>query len=114
MKLKWSSFRVAFAGIAFLLRTQVHVRWHLAATLLVITAGVIVGVSRGEWLALISAMALVWVAECLNTSIEQTCDAITREQRPQIRHAKDVAAGAVLLASIFAVVIGLLVFVPHL
>ncbi len=114
MKLKWSSFRVAFAGIAFLLRTQVHTRWHLVATLLVITGAVILRVTRGEWLALILAIALVWVAECMNTAIEQTCDAITREQRPQIRHAKDVAAGAVLLASIFAIVIGLLVFVPHL
>jgi diacylglycerol kinase (ATP) len=114
MKLKWSSFRVALDGIAFLLRTQVHTRWHLAATLLVITAGVILRVTRGEWLALILAIALVWVAECLNTAIEQTCDAITPEQRPQIRHAKDIAAGAVLLASLFAVVVGLLVFVPHL
>jgi undecaprenol kinase len=114
MKLRWFSLRVALAGIAFLLRTQVSARWHLVATILAITAGVILRVTRGEWLALILVIALVWVAEGLNTAIEQACDAITLEQHPKIRQAKDVAAGAVLIASIFAIIIGLLVFVPHL
>jgi diacylglycerol kinase (ATP) len=114
MKLKWSSFRAAFAGLAFLLRTQVNARWHLVATILAIFAGIAFRVTRGEWLALILAMALVWVAEAINTAIEQACDAITREQHPHIGPAKDVAAAAVLLASLFAVLIGLLVFVPHL
>jgi diacylglycerol kinase (ATP) len=114
VKLKWISFRAALAGLAFLLRTQVSARWHLVATLLTVAAGVILHVSRGEWLALILAIALVWTAEALNTAIEQACDAITRDLHPQIGHAKDVAAAAVLLASIFAVIIALLVFVPHM
>jgi diacylglycerol kinase len=114
MKLTWFSFRVAFSGIAFLLRTQVSARWHLVATVLTIIAGFVLGVSRIEWLALLVVLALVWTAEGLNTAIEQTCDAITRERHPRIGHAKDVASGAVLLASIFAVLVGLLVFVPHL
>jgi diacylglycerol kinase (ATP) len=114
MKLRWFSFRVALAGIAFLLRTQVSARWHLVATLLAVTAGVVLRVTRGEWLALILAIGLVWVAEGLNTAIEQAGDAITRGQHPQIRNAKDVAAGVVLLASLVAIIIGLLVFIPHL
>ncbi len=114
MKLKWSSFRAAFAGLAFLLRTQAHARWHLLASTLTVTAGLALNVTRGEWLALLLAMALVWTAEVLNTAIEQTCDAVTREQNPQIGRAKDLAAGAVLLASLFAVAVGLVVFVPHL
>ena len=114
MKLKWSSFRVSFAGISFLLRTQVSARWHLLATVATVILGFVLDVSRGEWLALVLALALVWTSEGLNTAIEQACDAITRDQHPRIGHAKDVAAGAVMLASIFAVVVGLIVFLPHL
>lgn len=114
MKLRWSSFRAAFAGIAFLVRTQRHARWHLLATLLVTALGLVLSLTRGEWLALIPAMALVWVAEALNTAIEQVCDAVTEEAHPRIGHAKDVAAGAVLLAAIFAVVVGAAVFLPKL
>jgi diacylglycerol kinase len=114
MKLKWFNFRVSIDGVIFLLRTQVSARWHLVATILAVTLGFTFGIARYEWLALLLAIALVWTAEGLNTAIEQACDAITREQHPQIRHAKDVASGAVLIASLFAVIVGLLVFVPHL
>jgi diacylglycerol kinase len=114
MKLKWSSFRAAFAGVAFLLRTQVNARWHLVSTILTIAAGWVLGVSRLDWLALLLAIGLVWTAEAFNTGIEQACDAITLEKHPKIRDAKDVAAGAVLLACVVAVVVGAVVFVPYL
>ena len=114
MKLRWSTFRVAFSGIAFLLRTQVNARWHLLATVAVVTLGLVLKISRIEWLAILLATALVWVGEALNTALEQACDAITRERHPLIGRAKDVAAGAVLLAAIFAGVIGLIVFIPYL
>ena len=71
-------------------------------------------IQRFEWLVLLLAMALVWTAEACNTAIELACDAITREQHPLVGHAKDVAAGAVLLAAIFAALIGLVVFAPRL
>jgi diacylglycerol kinase (ATP) len=114
MKLKWSSFRAAFAGIAFLVRTQENARWHLLATVLTIILGIALGVTRGEWLALTLAAAMVWVAEALNTALEQACDAVTREQHPQIGHAKDTAAAAVILACFSALIIALIVFVPYL
>jgi len=110
MKLRWSSFRCAIAGIVYLLRTQPHARWHLLVSLGVIVLGFVFQVSRGDWLALVLAMALVWTAEALNTAIELTCNAITLEKHPLIGLAKDVAAGAVLLASLFAVVVGAIVF----
>ncbi len=110
MKLRWSSFRCAIAGILYLLRTQPHARWHLLISLGVIALGFVFQVSRGDWLALVLAMALVWTAEALNTAIELTCNAITLEKHPVIGLAKDVAAGAVLLASLFAVVVGAIVF----
>lgn len=112
MKLRIMSFRAAFAGIIFMLRTQVHARWHFLASCIVIACGFAFQVGRGDWLALIMAMALVWTAEAINTAIEFACDAITKEKHPLIGHAKDGAAGAVLIASIFAVIVAALVFVP--
>ena len=110
MKLRWSSFRCAIAGIMELVRRHHHARWHLVASILVTALGLTLGLSRLEWIALVLAMALVWVAEALNTAIELACDAITLDRHPLIGKAKDVAAGGVLLAAIFAAIVGLLVF----
>ena len=110
MKLRWSSFRCAIAGIILLVLRHNHARWHLLASIVVTVLGLSLGISRFEWLALVLAMALVWVAEALNTAIELTCDAITLERHSLIGQAKDVAAGGVLLAAVFAVMVGLLVF----
>jgi diacylglycerol kinase len=114
MKLKWSSFCCAFSGVLHLLKTQAHARWHLLVSLLVIVLGLGLSVSRVEWLVLLLTMALVWTAEALNTALELACNAITREPNPLIGQAKDMAAGAVLLAAGFAVVIGGVVFLPRL
>jgi len=114
LKLKWSSFRCAFAGIACLFRTQMHARWHLLSSVAVVVLAFALSISRLEWLALLLAMALVWTAEGLNTAIEIACNAITTEPHPLIRQAKDVAAGAVLIASLFAVLIGALILLPRL
>ena len=108
MKLRWNAFRCAFDGIAHLIKTQPHAQWHLLVTVLVVFS-----VTRLEWVALLLAMALVWVAEAVNTAIELTCDAVSEELRPIIGHAKDVAAGSVLIATLFAIVVGFVVFWPH-
>lgn len=114
MKLRWNAFRCAFAGLAHLIKTQPHAQWHLLVTVLVVALGFIFSVTRMEWLALLLAMALVWVAEAFNTAIELTCDAVSEEMHPLIGHAKDVAAGAVLIAAIFAVTVGAIVFWSYL
>ncbi len=114
MKLRWNAFRCAFDGIAHLIKTQPHAQWHLVVTVLVIALGFVFSVTRLEWFALLLAMALVWVAEAVNTAVELTCDAVTEELHPLIGHAKDVAAGSVLIAAIFAVAVGAMVFWPHL
>jgi len=108
------SFAYAARGLGTLLGSQ-HNAWiHLAATLLVIGAGWGLGVARGEWLALVLAMTLVWSAEAFNTAVELLADAITPEFHPLIEKAKDVAAGAVLICALGALVVAALVFVPHL
>jgi diacylglycerol kinase len=108
------SFRHAFAGIATLLREQHNSRIHLAATVAVVAAGVYLDVSRVDWLALLVAIALVWMAEAFNSAVEYLSDAAVPEQHPLIRKAKDVAAAGVLVASINAAAIGAIVFLAYL
>lgn len=108
------SFRYAIAGLGTLLRTQ-HNAWiHAAATILVIGAALYFGLNAYEWLWMVLAMALVWMAEAFNTALELLADAVTRERHPLIGQAKDVAAAAVLIAALAALVIGVLVLGPHL
>lgn len=107
------SVRYALAGLRTLLRTQ-HNAWiHAVATLLVVAAALAFGLNAYEWLWLVVALALVWTAEAFNTALELLADAVTREQHPLIGQAKDVAAGAVLLAALAALVIGVLVLGPY-
>jgi diacylglycerol kinase (ATP) len=109
-----ASFRHAFRGIGTVIRTQ-HNAWiHLVATVIAIALGFYVTLSAMEWCVIVVAIALVWVTEAVNTAIEFLADEVTRERREGIGHAKDVGAGAVLLAAIAALVLGALVFVPHL
>jgi diacylglycerol kinase (ATP) len=97
-----------------LLRTQTNARLHLLATIVVIGAGLGLQISRMEWLAIVAVIGLVWVAEGLNTAIEAAVDLVSPERHPLAGRAKDVAAGAVLLAAVTAVVVGALVFGPRL
>ena len=108
------SFRHALRGFAQLLRSEPNAWIHAFATFLAISMGFALGISRGEWLAVVLAMALVWSAEALNTAIEALCDVVSPDHDPRIRIAKDAAACAVLLSALGALVVGLLVFVPRL
>ena len=88
----------------------------VAAALAAIPAALILrklGLSQ-YWALLVFAIALVWVSETLNTAIEFLADAAVPDPHSLIKHAKDVAAGAVLLASLAALAIGALVFLPRL
>ena len=107
------SFGFAFRGLLTLVRTQPNARIHLLVTALVVFAGYYFDVSRTDWLFLCVVIAVVWVAEALNTGIEHLADAVSAEYHPHIEKAKDTAAAAVLIAAAIAVVIGLLVFLPH-
>ena len=109
-----AAFADAGRGVVILLNTQAHARIHLAATLGVLVFGVWLDVSRADWLALVLAMALVWVSEAINTAIEAVVDLASPALHPLAGKAKDVAAGAVLLASLAALVIGVLVFAKYL
>lgn len=114
MEKRIASFRYAFEGLVVMLRTQPNAWIHSCATLVVAGLGAWLGLPRGDWALLVVAIAMVWVAEALNTGIEFLADAAVPDPHQLIKHAKDVAAAAVLLASIGAVAIGALVFLPYL
>jgi len=111
-RLKSISF--ALSGIGAMLRTQHNARIHLAATIVVVVAALWFQVAREEWVWLVFAMIAVWTAEALNTAFEFLCDVASPEFHPLVKEAKDVAAAAVLIASMGAAVVGAVVFVPHL
>lgn len=109
-----ASFRFAFAGLGYLLRTQRNAKIH--TSLAVIAAGLGFGmrISQGEWLALILAIGLVLVTEGVNTAVEAAVDLASPGYHPLAKIAKDVAAGTVLLSALLAIVIGAVIFLPRL
>lgn len=108
------SFGYALSGLGFMLRTQ-HNAWiHLVATALVIALGLWLRIAPHDWRWIALAIALVWVAEIVNTAFEHVCDVVQPEFHVSVKTAKDVAAGAVLVAATSAAIIGLLVFLPYL
>ncbi|MDD5035363.1 MAG: diacylglycerol kinase family protein [Methylococcaceae bacterium] len=108
-----NSFKYAFNGITVLLKSQPNARLHGVATLIACTAGIGFGITPLEWSLIVLVMAAVWVAEALNTAIELLADATHPEHHPLIGQAKDVAAGAVLIAAISSMIVGVLVFWPY-
>jgi diacylglycerol kinase (ATP) len=109
-----ASFNFAFEGLIYVVRTQRNMRVHFVAALLVLLAGLQVGVSRVELLLLMLASSFVLVAEMVNTAIEKAIDVATGSFDPVARVAKDVAAGAVLVAAVNAAFVGYLVFASRL
>ena len=109
-----AAFRHALNGLRVLVTTQPNARFHSLATVMALAAGFWFRLSTAEWSALVLAITFVWLVEGLNTAIEFLVDLISPERRQLAGWAKDVAAGAVLLASIGAVVVGALIFGGHL
>ena len=107
------SFKFAFMGIWTMLKTQHNARIHACATIGVVTAGFVGGVSAGEWCGLVLALMAVWTAEALNTAFEFLADVASPEFHPLVKHSKDVAAAAVLISAVGAAAIGLLIFGPY-
>ncbi len=104
------SFNWAFEGIIHVLRTQRNMRIHFAAAVAVLVAALAIGVSRIQLIVLLLSVAFVLVAEMINTAVEAAIDVATTAFDPLAKLAKDIAAGAVLIATINAVGVGYLVF----
>ena len=109
-----ASFGHAFRGVAAALRSEVHLRFHAAATAAVLGLGLYCRLGCLEWALVALAVAGVWAAELFNTALEALTDLVSPGYHPLAGRAKDVAAGAVLLAALGALAVGALVFGPHL
>jgi diacylglycerol kinase (ATP) len=104
------SFNYAFEGVIHVLRTQRNMRIHFMIATGVLIAAVVTGVQRFELIALLLSIAFVLIAEMINTAVEAAIDVATTSFDPLAKLAKDIAAGAVLIATVNAVVVGYLVF----
>lgn len=108
------SFACAFRGLGLLLKTQTNARIHLFVTCIITALGLLLSISRMDWICVALAAGCVWSAEGLNTAVEFLTDRVSPEWSTEAAHVKDVAAGAVLLSAIAAAIVGVLVFVPPL
>ena len=104
------SFNYAFEGIIHVLRTQRNLRIHLGVAVIVLCAALYFDVTKIELIALLLSIAFVLITEMINSAIEGTIDISTTSFDPNAKLAKDVAAGAVLIAAANAVAVGYLVF----
>lgn len=108
------SFGYAFSGLVVCLRTQANMQIHALATVVAIALGFALKIQGWEWCSVVLSIAAVWAAECLNTAIEGFVDLVSPERRPVAGRIKDLAAGAVLSASLGAAAVGAIVFGPRL
>ncbi|MBM4401679.1 MAG: diacylglycerol kinase family protein [Candidatus Cloacimonetes bacterium] len=108
------SFHFAVNGLFTTLRTQSNIWVQIPIAILAILAGFYFAITPTEWLILILTIAAVLSAELLNTAFEITLNYLTKEYHLDVKAAKDIAAGAVLIASLASVVVGLIIFLPYL
>lgn len=114
IKQRIKSFSYAFQGLKIFFQTQQNAWVHTFATLVVLILGYVLKLSTSEWCWVCIAIALVFVSEMLNTAIEFLTDLVSPEYHPLAKKTKDVAAGAVFCASMCALIIGFLIFIPKL
>lgn len=108
------SFLFAFKGLAYAFKTQLNFRVHCFFTVAAIVLGLYTRLNFSEWLWISLAIALVVILEVINTALEVLVDFISTEQNFKAGAIKDLGAAAVLLASLFALMVGLIIFVPKL
>ena len=108
------SFSFALSGIRSFIIREHNARIHVVGTVAVIVVACFLHVSYAEAAVLTIVTGLVWITELLNTCVERLADLVTRERDPNIKIIKDLAAGAVLIAAITAVIVGLLIFIPKI
>jgi len=114
-KSRIKAFGYAFSGWWFVIRTQRNAWIHMIVSIAVILISFILHITASSWALILLAIALVWIAEFLNTALEAVVDLATNHQHHELaRVGKDVGAAAVLIAAVSSVIIGLLILGPPL
>lgn len=114
LKTRARSFRYAFGGWWYVIRTQRNAWIHAVVSLAVLGIAIWLGLNRYDWAFIIIAIAMVWTAEFINTALEAIVDLASPEQHELARISKDVGASAVLIAAGSAALIGLIILGPPL
>ena len=107
------SFKYALEGIWEAFKEEPNLKVHFLFGLIVIILGFLLQISRTDWIATIILIGLVISLELTNTAIEAVVDSLTDKQHPGAKLAKDISAGAVLIVSIAALIVGLIIFLPY-
>ncbi|ANK59596.1 diacylglycerol kinase family protein [Loigolactobacillus backii] len=111
----WQSLHHALTGIYQVFIEERNMRFHFGTSILVLGLGFLFKLHRFEWLWLLLAIFLVMLSELVNTVVENLVDLLTQHHYElAAKNAKDMAATAVLLAACFAIIIGIIIFMPHL
>ena len=108
------SFFFAIQGISYTIKTQPNMRIHLGIAVIAGSAGFAFHISSAEWLALVIVISFIFILEILNTAIETLVDLYTEEYHHLAKIAKDTAAGAVMVAAIMSICVGLIIFLPKI
>lgn len=110
-----SSFKYAVEGLVTAYREERNLRFHVGSVILVVIMGCLFRISVNEWLWLLLSIFFVLASEIWNTAIENAVDLASEyKKHPLAKKAKDTAAGGVLLAAVFSVIVGAIVFVPKI
>lgn len=108
------SFKHAWQGLLYVFKTQPNFRVHLFFSLLAISLAFLFNLKAYQWVLLFVVIGQVFIAELLNTSLEAITDLVTQTHHRQAKIAKDVAAAMVLITSIISLIIGAIIFLPHI
>jgi diacylglycerol kinase len=109
-----SAFSFAVRGLFTAFAQETHIKIHGLFTLIVINLGFYFHIKNIEWFMVLTCITIVISLELVNSALERLCDRLIPEKDSKVKYVKDVAAGAVLVASIFSIIIGLMVFLPYL
>lgn len=108
------TFKYAFVGILSALKEEPNLKFHFLAGLFVIIVSLILNISRNDWMVIIFLIGFVISVELTNTAIEAVVDEFTNNEHPGAKLAKDISAGAVLVAAITSAILGAIIFLPYL
>src|ERR1700740_3459531 len=114
MKKLIRSFGYAFKGVAYATTSQLNFRIHLVATVLATIAGFLLHISPTEWQWVMLCITVVLVTEIFNTMIETLVDLVSPDYNERAGRIKDMAAGAVVIAATFALITGIIIFLPKI
>ena len=109
----FNSVNYSVAGLRYAYKNEQSMTIHISITLTIIILGILLHITRLEWIICIFLLGMIMATELINTALEAVVDLITQDYHPLAKVAKDTASAAVFVFSIIAAIVGLLIFVPH-